>query len=71
MRPIKTYFFQKFLVGDPRRNATSQLKIKVRLSLKSDNLNIKHDCKKCVIAKKNKQSGLDREAAFEKAGPEQ
>ena len=49
------------MVGDPRRNATSQLRLKARVSMKSKNLNLKHDCSLCQSAKERKRARLERE----------
>ena len=53
--------FQNYLVGDSRRNATSQLRLKARLSMKSLNLNLKPVCCQCNIAKGRKKARLETE----------
>ena len=49
------------MVGDQRRNATSQLRLRARLSLKSLNLNLKHGCDPCKTAAVRKRRRLDKE----------
>ena len=49
------------MVGDPRRNATSQLRLRARLSMKSLNLNLKHACDPCKTAAVRKRRRLDKE----------
>ena len=48
-------------MGDSWRNATSQLRLKARLSMKSLNLNLKSVCSQCNIAKERKKAILETE----------
>ena len=51
------------MVRDPSRNATSQLRLKARLSMKSYNLNLKRECDPCKMAAVKKRRRLDKEEA--------
>ena len=58
----RDFSLQNYFVGDPRRRATGQLRLKARLSMKRVNINLKAACKQCNSANKRKKARLDAEA---------